>query len=39
MTIYIGADYRGKDLKKQIILYLKSNDFNVVDPFNDERSK
>lgn len=37
MTIYIGADYRGNTLKKQIIQYLKSNNYNIVDPFNDDR--
>lgn len=37
MTIYIGADYRGKVLKEQIVDYLKTRNLNVVDPFNDDR--
>lgn len=30
MNIYIGADYRGEELKKKIIGYLSSN-YNVID--------
>lgn len=30
MNIYIGADYRGEELKKKIIGYLNSN-YNVID--------
>lgn len=37
MTIYIGADYRGKALKEQIVNYLKTRNLNVVDPFSDDR--
>ena len=37
MTIYIGADYRGSDLKNKIIEYLISCNHEVADPFNDER--
>ena len=37
MTIYVGADYRGKDLKNRIIEYLKTYDYEVVDPFIDDR--
>lgn len=37
MTIYVGADYRGKDLKNKIIEYLKTYNYEVVDPFIDDR--
>ena len=37
MTIYVGADYRGKDLKNRINEYLKTYDYEVVDPFIDDR--
>lgn len=37
MTIYIGADYRGKSLKEQVVDYLKTRNLNVVDPFYDDR--
>lgn len=37
MTIYIGADYKGETLKKEIVLYLESLGHNVVDSFVDDR--
>lgn len=37
MTIYIGADYRGRSLKKRIVDYLESNHYLVVDAFVDDR--
>jgi len=37
MKIYIGADYRGKTLKEEIINYLESCNYMVINPFNDDR--
>lgn len=37
MKIYIGADYRGRDLKNKIKEYLNSCNYEVIDPFNDDR--
>ena len=37
MTIYIGADYKGDCLKKQISEYLKNKNYEVIDSFVDER--
>ena len=37
MTIYIGADYRGRNLKNEIIEYLENCNHEVIAPFNDER--
>lgn len=37
MTIYIGADYRGKSLESEIINYLTSLNYDVIKPFSDDR--
>ncbi len=37
MTIYIGADYRGKNLESEIINYLTSLNYDVIKPFSDDR--
>lgn len=37
MKIYIGADYRGRDLKNKVKEYLESSNYEVVDFYNDER--
>lgn len=37
MTIYIGADYKGRELKNEIIEYLENCNYEVIDPFNDEK--
>ncbi len=37
MTIYIGADYKGDCLKKQISEYLKNKNYEVINSFIDER--
>lgn len=37
MTIYIGADYRGRELKNKIISYLENCNYEVIDPFSDYR--
>ena len=37
MTIYIGADYRGRELKNKIIGYLENCNYEVIDPFSDDR--
>lgn len=37
MKIYIGADYRGRVLKDNIIQYLNSCNYEVINPFNDDR--
>lgn len=37
MTIYIGADYRGRKLKEEIKDYLESKGYTVIDAFVDNR--
>ena len=35
MNIYVGADYRGLELKNEIIKYLESN-YNVIEPYKSD---
>ena len=37
MTIYIGADYRGRELKNKIDDYLENCNYEVIDSFSDDR--